>query len=270
MSPVKEPFFFSTDLKRPAKLFHSFKEYERLFAAATKDHIAVGEASTDYLYSETAVPNILEYADSPKFIVMIRNPIHMAHAVHWQMVLGGLEPITSFARAWEIQKERMKGKYIPRLGADPKLYLYGPRCKLGEQLERLFDQVPREQVLVLVLDDVKENPRGEYLKVLKFLGVPDDGREQFPVHNPAQVPRSILSQRGLHLVATVIRRAGFRRPLHISPRLKTWTRVVHPRPSLPLDYRYKLAEYFAEDIKKLEGLLKRDFSMWLEQTVERT
>jgi hypothetical protein len=41
-------------------------------------------------------------------------------------------------------------------------------------------------VLAIVLDDISADPRGEYLRVLRFLGLKDDGRLDFPIYNKAK------------------------------------------------------------------------------------
>ena len=173
MSPVKEPNFYNADLGN-----HELtrREYELLFKKATANHKAVGEASTSYLFSQVAVSRIeQEFAGKVQYIVTVRNPIDMAHSFYEELVVLGYEHIKEFSKAWQLSEERSKGHAVTRLCHEPKLLDYKSVCKLGEQVERLFRIVPRDRVLVLVLDDVKANPRGEYLKVLDFLGVPDDG-----------------------------------------------------------------------------------------------
>ena len=59
-----------------------------------------------------------------------------------------------------------KGRYLE----------YGPACSLGEQLGRVYAYVPKERVLTILLDDVKLDPRAEYLRILQFLNAEDDGR----------------------------------------------------------------------------------------------
>ena len=202
MSPVKEPNFFNTDDQWTVT--RTLRQYEALFRNAGPEHVAVGEASVWYLFSRVAVPNILTYCKEPKFIVMVRNPIEMAYSLHQQELLSGNEHIKDFRKAWELQPERAKGLEISRFCVEPKRLLYGPACKLGEQLERLWSLVPEERVLVIVLDDVKENPRREYLRVLEFLGVPDDGRNIFPVYNPAQEYRLPRLGKAIALVGRTV------------------------------------------------------------------
>jgi hypothetical protein len=63
------------------------------------------------------------------------------------------------------------------------------RCAFGAQLERPISDVSKDLLLVVVLDDLANKPRREYLRVLQFLGVQDDRRSEFPFHIKARIPR---------------------------------------------------------------------------------
>src|SRR5271154_5759385 len=76
----KELNFFNSDDYR---IITSLDDYEDCFAMA-KDKLAIGEATVWYLYSDEAVPNILQYQPDARFIVMFRNPMEMAPALHME------------------------------------------------------------------------------------------------------------------------------------------------------------------------------------------
>jgi hypothetical protein len=83
MSDPKEPAFWATDYPRLARV-HSIPlatrdDYLRLFRPARPDQSVVGEASTVYLSSASAVPNILSFNPAARFLVMLRNPIDFRH-----------------------------------------------------------------------------------------------------------------------------------------------------------------------------------------------
>jgi len=266
MSPVKEPNFFNTDDRWTVT--RTLRQYEALFQDAGPDHIAVGEASVWYLFSREAVPNILAYCENPKFLVMIRNPIEMAYSLHQQELYSGNEHIKDFKKVWELQSKRANGLEISHFCVEPKRLLYGPACKLGEQLERLYNLVPDEKVLVLVLDDIKKNPRHEYIRVLNFLGVPDDGRVNFPVYNPAKEHRSPFIGKAIAFVGRTVggwkKSLGIQRGFGVLNALNKANTRLRNRPPLDESTWQKLAEYFAEDIRKLSRLLERDLSHWLD------
>ncbi|MGR8952993.1 MAG: sulfotransferase, partial [Gammaproteobacteria bacterium] len=100
MSPHKEPLHFNTGeawITTPDR-----RDYEKLFKGASERHIAVGEASTWYLYSMTAVANIEAYVSDARYIVCLRNPVEMAYSLHEQQIVCGNEHIEDFERAWKL------------------------------------------------------------------------------------------------------------------------------------------------------------------------
>lgn len=257
MSPRKEPHHFNTDMRNvvtPSRL-----AYEKLFDRVTGRHIAVGEASTWYLYSEHAVPRIRDYSPKARFVVCLRNPVEMAPALHEQCWYIGDEHVADFRAAWELREQRQQGRAVSRWCREPRQLSYGRACLLGAMVARLLKRVGRERVCVLFVDDLKRDPRAEYLRVLGFLGVPDDGRVEFPVQNAAKEPRSPLLQRIAWLGQRFKERMGITRSFGLV-RMNTRVRSRNP---LGEAMQQELREYFRRDIDTLGSLLSRDLSAWL-------
>jgi len=265
-SPVKEPFYFSEDIYQN---FDSWKDYVHLFDGVQPEHLAVGEGSSTYLFSNIAVPKIEEKFENPRHIVMIRNPVDMAFSLHEQQIISMNENITDFQTAWRLSPERRAGRQVP-IGCKSNLLLdYQAFCQLGSQLERLFLLVPWERVLVLVLDDIRIDARKEYQKTLQFLGVPDDDRTDFPVYNPAKKWRSRWQGR---LVKSFSRTVGYLKnrkrwlripSLGIVEFLKKHTLIYRDRSPMSEEFRRELEAFYLEDVKKISQLLHRDcISLW--------
>jgi len=254
MSPVKEPHFFNSDDRQGVSTLH---QYEALFYNAREEHVALGEASVWYLSSTEAVPAILRYQPDAKFIVMVRDPVEMAPALHGEMLLSGHENERSFSVAWNLQAERRQGRHMPAFCWAQKRLLYGDVCSIGIQLERLFKTVSPHRVLAVIIDDLVADPRKEYLRVLEFLGVPDDGRLSFPIYNRASALRWPGLQRFVYPALQLKNRLGI-------PGLGVWAAVTNlmriegPREPLTPEMRSILREYFAKDIGLLGQLLGRD------------
>jgi Sulfotransferase family len=261
MAPEKEPHFFNTDdLRRGVT---SLGRYEALFHHAREEHKAIGEASVWYLSSCMAVRNILQYQPTGRFIVMVRNPIEMAPALHGEMLVSGLESVVDFRKAWHLQDQRRHGRRLPGFSSwAQRRFLYGDVCCLGEQLERLISAVSRAQVLVVILDDVRADPRREYLRVLDFLDLPDDGRLNFAIHNPSKSLR-IASLRHLYRFAALKRSAGIEGGLGLWGRIQAANEVALPRAPLPPEILRELRIFFRKDVERLGLLLDRDLTTWL-------
>lgn len=266
MSPVKEPCFFCSDLEVVSTF--SEKEYARLFDDANPDrHIAIGEASVWYLFSRVAVPRIENECAGSRYIVMVRNPVDMAHSLYGQLVFDGLEDIQSFERAWRLSSERREGRAVSPWCHEPRRLDYQQVCSLGEQLERLLQVVPMDRIHVVVLDDMIANPRMEYRKILDFLGLPDDGRTDFPVLNEAKRPRSLLFVRLLNVARQLKARFRFPRMLWLNRavwRLIRLNSQPYRRQPVSPRFREELLAFYEPDIRKLGQLLGRDFDAWLQ------
>jgi hypothetical protein len=262
MSPIKEPHFFNRD---GMYVTETLEEYEALFAGVEKHHLAIGEASTHYLYSREAVPRILQYQSDAKFIVCIRNPIEMAPSLHAERVWNGMEVIKDFEKAWRLQESRRKGKFIPAtVRRDPERLQYGEYCKLGEQLKRLYSIVSRDRVLVLVLDDMAQNPAQEYRKVLQFLGVDDTFQPEFKIYNSRKEVRWPFLSFLFRYASQMRRTLGFKRPLDLYNKIQfSFNAIQAERYVLSASMRAELVSFFAQDIALLSQLLNRDFTKWL-------
>lgn len=263
VSPRKEPHFFNDDTFHRRTIL-SLDDYEKLFANASDRHIAVGEASTGYAFSRTAVPNILAYAPEARFILCVRNPITMAPSLHQQRIFGGEEPLIEFGDAWRAQFPKRARSSIPNGHFDPEVYAYGAFCQMGAQLERLYSLVPREKVLVIFAEDMQSDPKREYLRVLHHLGVPDDERTDFPMLNRAK-ERKLLWVRQVALrLRSLKHQLGIKRKFGFLSGVEKWNKRERARSELSSDMTAELRAFFAEDIATLSALTSRNLDHWLQ------
>ena len=195
MSVPKEPHFFSTDLAN--QKIKTWKEYGSLFSEAGSNHKAIGEASTWYLYSREAVPRIEKAFPGAKYIVMTRNPVDMLQSLYQHNVRNLHEDAGTLEEAWDLQRVRSRGERIPLSCREPAFLQYKKACAVGRLVERLLQYVPQERVLHISLDALREDARKEYLKVLSFLEVQNDNRENFKPQNQARMYKSRLLQKAL-------------------------------------------------------------------------
>lgn len=263
MSPIKEPHFFNIDLSYrnvPEK-----KKYIKLFDKVSTKQKAIGEASVFYLFSNTAIPSIESCITSPKYIVMVRNPVDMAYSLHEQQLVAGNEHIKEFEKAWEESEHRAHGKEVTSWCREPRLLAYKEVCKLGGQIARLYDLVPKDRVKIVVLDDLKQSPKKEYEAVIRFLGVESDGRSEFPVHNTAKRRKSKLLRRVTKAINSVKQSLGlYWLGTGIMDGLDELNKEYRERPPLSRRVRKRVADYFKDDVYRLSELLSRDLTHWVE------
>lgn len=251
MSPVKEPHFFSSDLKN--RTVTSERSYESLFSSADIERQIVGEASTWYLFSRVAVKNILERSPNSRFIVMTRDPVEMAISLHHHNVRVLHEDEKDFVKAWALQGERIKGNRLPRGCVEPNFLQYGAACSLGAQVDRLLEYVAPEQVLHISLEGMKQEPKKQYARVLEFLGCENDGREDFLAANEARGARSRFIQRVLRGGARLKQNLGWKIPTGLSK----LNDAPLAKQVVDQSFLNDLTLYFADDSRLLQSTLSR-------------
>lgn len=269
MSVPKEPFFFATDLPGMRKVT-SQDAYLELFSQGAGKARLSGEASTLYLFSKEAVANIQQFDPASRLIVMLRNPVELVHAFHGQLLYGFFEDEPDFTRAWDLQEARAGGASLPSGCREPALLQYASVGALGSQVQRLLDGADRDRILFLIFDDLVRDPAGVYAQVLRFLGLPHDGRTDFPRQNPSQAHRfRSLSKlkTALFRRSPLFERAFWRVVRGAGLEAAARKLVVRPRPRTPLpsETRSRLLEWAAPEIETLARSVNRDLSHWLEE-----
>jgi hypothetical protein len=257
-SKPKEPLFFHTDFAVGHRQALDWNEYMKCFDRREMERCSmVGEGTVWYLYSRAAVANILEFNPFAKFIVMVRDPVDLAHSLHSQLLYGGHEDVEDFERAWRLQARRAKGECIPLGCPDPKALQYGAIAKLGEQLERLYALVPRDRVRVMQLAQLRSDPAKAYQQTLRFLGVAPDARRAFPVRNANRRIRLKKTAKLLHVGMAAKQRFGVRRSWGIWRALSPVITVEERRRPMADSLREELRAYFSDDVRRLDALLAR-------------
>lgn len=274
MSPRKHTRFFAYDVEDPGfrgpaplkpALPYAITDpgaYHALFAGVT-DETAIGEASHSYLYRPQAAGRIQEYAPGMKLVAVLRNPVERAYSHYRQMVRDGREPIADFFSALREEAARVEDHWWPD-------FHYARIGLYYSQLEHYFDLFDRDQIRVYLYEDLNSNPRGLLRDLFGFLEVAEGFVPELSIrYNASGVPKNraahALLQR-LRIVRPFLERALPRRQVRHLVRLGA---SLHNRnlvnPPLSPEVRARITdEYFREDILKLQALIRRDISAWLE------
>jgi Sulfotransferase domain len=145
----------------------------------------VGEASPSYLFHPLAPQRVAQTLPGARLVALLRNPVERTFS-HYQHELALGREQLSFEDALAREHERMDGE-LDRMLADARYfsyawwnYTYAARSRYAEQLERWFAAFPREQLLVLLTDDLAAESAGTYRRVLEFLGVDAQGLDAYP------------------------------------------------------------------------------------------
>ncbi|MEE9346235.1 MAG: sulfotransferase [Methylococcales bacterium] len=276
-SKPKEPHFFTILLKMLGKVDIERDYIQRFFFHKTDEHLACGEGSVSYLYSDEALDVILQLKPDAQFIVNVRNPLEMIYSYHARLLKLVEEDEQDFRVAWDLQDTRKQGKKIPKGSHDADLFQYQEIGSQGKYLERLFERVGRERVHVVVFDDFTANTLAEYKKVLNYLGVEYDGRTDFPRKGKHETVRFRFLQRLLkrpprrvaNFLLTLQQQQKRKQKgkknwlMRIRKMLIVKNRVRAQRTPMDESMREVLIEAFTDDVKKLGNLLNRDLSHWM-------
>lgn len=274
MSPVKETNYFASDFPHVQKVtFKSVEDYHKLFENAGDQHAAAGEASPFYLFSKVAFENMRAYDRNAKVILSLRSPIDFIQSYH-QLNLSLLrEDQRSLAKAWDLYAARKNGKAIPKSARQPELILYQEVGQFGRYVEHLLTVFPRSQVKIYLFDELAADPRAVYEDILAFIGVPSDGRINFPPVNAGFGVKSPLMAKLFHppqfIYKPFMKLIGLFGPNFMKnvflfyDKLERLNTTKSKRAPLDLALRARMLEHFRPDIEKLSGLIEHDLSRWL-------
>ncbi len=270
VSTPKEPHFFATDMPK-YRTVKNTEEYLDLFKLATKNHNAIGEASVWYLYSNEAIKNIHEFNPNSKLIVMLRNPVELIYSMHSQALASLEESVKDFSKAWNLSKQRKEGNTVPENCRDRKILYYDEIAKLGSQLEQVLKIFPPKQVHIIFFEDFSKNTRHVYRRVLDFLEVKDNGKQNFPIVNKNEKIKSstlfsIICKMPKNLTSFYLkikRSTGFK-GIRLVDRLNNWNLFASERTPLDQEIKEQIIMSYKDDITKLSLLTGRDLSEWLQ------
>lgn len=258
---MKEARYFDSDIDHTSKTCKSLEQYLALFEQAPPGIRYLGEASPAYIYSRVAISRLMDMTPDAKIIVMARDPVAMARSWHSQKVQICTETVLDFEKAWHLQEQRRNGEHIP-FGATAQMLQYADWPRLGSQVQRLLQYVPREQLHVIVYDDLAADPETVYLDVLGFLNLEARVIPDFKVINSSTQSRIPALHRLMSYAKGIRLALGLPSGLGIQ-------KVIDRHTTKPADknirpaFRQELQEYFHKEIELLSGLINRDLSHWL-------
>lgn len=246
-APVKELHFFSRSRFERGRGW-----YESYFKRCGEGKLK-GEFSTSYLYSEETPHRIKAMYPDAKLIAILRNPVDRAFSQYRNAIKAGEIPES-------VSFDGYKGKEKSVL--EQGLY--------ATQLKRYMGQFPRDQLLVLVYEDITKDPKSFMKRIYAFLGVDTDFEASmlYKRINIARLPKSTKSEKYMHTVAEFLRRHGFDKMVHWVRRsgLPDMVRTINTKKApghlaLSEAERRECTNFFREDVQELGALLERDLSL---------
>jgi len=233
--------------------------YEKLFAHCSEDTIK-GEKTADYLVDPDAARLIGEYLGGVSVIVVLRDPVeraqsHFWHSRHRLPLSASLAELidrnTDYGNVWILES----GFY-------------------HRQLQRFIKTLGRDNIMVLIQEELREEPEEQLQRICYFLKIRND--VSFPMAGARVNPASgSMVAHWIARVGSSLRSVapGFYRWLlngqvaGLLKRLITKTRgkdnapakaVVRAYPNMSAEERRKLRALYRDDVKALSEMLGRD------------
>jgi len=129
-------------------------------------HRVIGEASPIYMYWETAPYRIWNYNPQMKWILALRNPVERAFSA-WNMETKRGNEKLSFAEAVEKEMERSR----EALPLQHRVFSYVDRGFYAHQIRRLFNIFGRENCLIILTEELRNDHDATLKRVFNFLAV---------------------------------------------------------------------------------------------------
>jgi hypothetical protein len=273
MCPTKEPHFFCRDFHEQSDALHGMRRYFKhrteddylaLYADRGNEKVA-GEAATSSLYSKVAAGEIQRFNPDARIVVLLREPTSLVYSFHSYLLSYAEEDIESFREAIESEPRRRAGdpECLPKLVRHPSRLFYSEIGALGDQVQRYLDRFPREQILLIVFDDLKRAPLEVYRQVLRFAGVDDSFSPKMTVRNENRINRYAWLTRlradpdaPLKLaVKRLLPRTAYNR---LRGRLQAFNRQKGKRAPMDPDLRERLMRQFRPQVEALSRMTGRD------------
>lgn len=163
--------------------------YGKLVERRTGSPLLVGEASPYYLFHPLALERIRRDVPGAKLIALLRDPVERTLSHYKHEVRRGNEPL-GMSEALAAEDGRLRGERERIVAEAPRYnshahqtFSYAARSRYDEQVARLFELFPREQVLVVASERFFAEPAAVYAETLAFLGLPAFTPTEFPREN---------------------------------------------------------------------------------------
>jgi len=225
--------------------------YHQLYQGA-QGFRAIGDASPSYLWDEGAPYRIREVCPQARIVIILRDPVIRAHSRYLMNFEIGIETLPF----WEaLQRDRERER---RFWWTARLYV---ECGLYySQVRRFLELFGKEQVLVLLFEDLIKRPHDLLSRVTDHIGVDAAYLDASDLSDPLNPYRRQRFGRAYNLTSRLISRQVRQRLF--PPAVSRWLRYNSllydtKKPPLDAESRRYLEEIYDPDIAKLEELMRR-------------
>ena len=240
--------------RKQASRYVRFEDYSALYKDSAGAKV-ICDASVSSLPAERSAEVIYRMAPRARMFAVVREPVERAFShFHFNIALG-VELETDFIAFVHNEPERIRQNWYPN-----SRYLETSHYPL--QVRRFQARFAVDQLFWATYEDWNDQPQEFLKRLLGFLELDDAG----DLNAGARVGETVIPSapwRAVSGVRSVLKQIV---PRHLAaPFLGRIRPRIYSRPRLDPELRRELTErYFREDILKLQDMLRRDLTAWLE------
>jgi hypothetical protein len=239
-------FMPSPELHYFSRFFDQSEDWYRAHFAGARPGQLIGEKSASYLPHPEAPERLCRLLGGARLLVQLRNPVERAYSdycMHYRRgdVGRDLERCLDPART-----------PVPRLLEDGFYHRH---------LSNFLRVFPREQIKILLYDDIRSDPRPVFEDVCAYLGL-DVPAVRAVERRVKDKETPVVPPRARRLLAPLKGIVGPYRQTSAFIAARSLIARSLRYPPLTPELRQRLASYYAADVARLAGLLGRDLSIW--------
>ncbi|GAA5521912.1 sulfotransferase domain-containing protein [Aliifodinibius salicampi] len=238
---VKETMFFDQHYEKGLEWYYWHFRHK-------SDKQLLGEIAPTYFDEEKVPERIHSVNVDCKIFITLRNPISRAQSLFHH----------------HLRKGRVDRDFSSSIEDIPRIISAG---KYSKHIPRWMNQFGKNDVHVLLLDDIKNEPKDTLRKITNLLDIPtislDNGIDNKV--NPATMPENITIAKYGAILATFLRSKRLHKVVEFGKRLglkSIFSGREDELPELSEDNKQELLDYYKEDIQFVENLTGRDLGHW--------
>jgi hypothetical protein len=174
----KELYFFTEHYHKG--MFYYKSKFPLIFGRK----FITGEATPDYLLFPGAPQRIYKHFPKAKIVIILRNPSERAYSQYTFQnnsdKTRAYDPL-SFEEAIELEQsgERYHQKDKDSFSYNYKYYSYIARGMYYDQIQRWLLHYPKEQLLVVELGELNDDPKKQVARIFDFIGAENKSLESY-------------------------------------------------------------------------------------------